>query len=64
MKEGVRYRVGDLMKVEGDLVEVQFGNSTEVLPMNCVAVARVLIDATVKGETGDDTADRTGREAA
>ena len=40
MKNGVRYRVGDLMKVEGDLVEVQFGNSTEVLPMDCISVAK------------------------
>lgn len=65
MKNGVCYRVGELMKIEGDLVEVQFGNSTEVLPMECVAVAeKGRQNATVKGDTGDDTADRAGREAA
>ena len=64
MKNGVRYRVGELMKIEGDLVEVQFGNSTEVLPMDCIAVAERVKDATVKGNIGDDTADRIGREAA
>ena len=39
MKWSINYRVGELLKIDGSLVQVKFSHGEEVLPLNCIAVA-------------------------